>query len=200
MANCIENTTDYNSYNSETVDTNSPRGIIKNKNGASADFGNNDWNYKEVNVRINTALDPLFKATGKKFNIDWRLLAAWCNLESGFNPKARNTEKKENTAAGIWQFIDRTWNENAPEGCKENAPNYTHRFQPNISNQAFENLLNKELNKFKNAASRKDRIALSIQAHHDGINKPKGTSWANATFGDETYLGEVLKRYHKYCR
>ena len=196
MANCIENTTDYSSYSSGTVDGNSPRGLVTNKNGASADFGQYDWNYKEVNTHINTALDPLFKETGKKFDIDWRLLAAWCNLESGFEPKAKNPTPG-NTAAGIWQFVDGTWDDNAPEGCKENAPNYSNRFTPKYSMQAFEKFFKKNLDCFNNAASRKDQIALAIQTH---IGKPKGTSWANATFSKKKYLGEILNRYHKYCR
>lgn len=201
MANCIENTTDYSSYSSGTVDGNSPRGLVTNtKYNITVDFGNSDWNYKEVNTHISTALDPLFKETGKKFDIDWRLLAAWCFKESGFNSKARNTEKEGNTAAGIWQFTDETWNTNVPDGLKENAPNYSKRFIPKNSMQAFESLLKKEFNQFKNAASRKDKIAFAIQAHHDGINKPKGTSWANATFGDKTYLKEILNKYHGYCR
>lgn len=199
MANCIENTSDYSSYSSGTVDGNSPRGLVTNKNGASANFGNSDWNYKEVNTHINTALDPLFKETGNKFDIDWRLLAAWCFCESSFNPKAKNPAPG-NTAAGIWQFTDDTWNTNVPDGLKENAPDYSRRFIPKNSMQAFESLLKKEFNKFSNAASRKDKIALAIQAHHDGINKPKGTSWANATFGDKTYLNIVLNQYHGYCR
>lgn len=199
MANCIENTTDYSSYSSGTVDGNSPRGLVTNKNGASADFGQYDWNYKEVNTHINTALDPLFKETGKKFDIDWRLLAAWCFQESRFDPKAKNPTPG-NTAAGIWQFVDGTWNENAPKGCKENAPNYSNRFTPKYSMQAFETLLKKELNQFKNTGSRKDKIALVIQCHHDGINGVSGTSWANATFSNKKYLGEILNRYHKYCR
>ena len=196
MANCIENTTDYSSYNNGTVDGNSPRGLVTNKNGASADFGQYDWNYKEVNTHINTALDPLFKETGKKFDIDWRLLAAWCFQESKFDPKAKNPTPG-NTAAGIWQFVDDTWNANAPDGCKENAPNYSNRFTPKYSMQAFEKFFKKNLDCFNNAASRKDQIALAIQTH---IGKPKGTSWANATFSKKKYLGEILNRYHEYCR
>lgn len=201
MANCVENQITYDSYNSTYTggyaQGNNPQGIVTNVYGKTANFGYYDWDYKEVNGVVNSTLDPLFKAKGKKFNVDWRLIAAWCFNESTFKINAKSDKT---TAAGIWQFTNAAWQDYAPKGYKDD-PNYTYRFQPNISMEAFDALFSRNLKRFNNAASKKDQIALAIQAHHDGIIS--GTSWKNMKGNDNSknrYLGVILDKYYSYLR
>jgi soluble lytic murein transglycosylase-like protein len=52
--------------------------------------------------------DELFKNSGLKSGIDWRLLKAQVRQESNFNPDAVN---KVSGAKGLAQFMDKTWRE-----------------------------------------------------------------------------------------
>lgn len=188
-----------------------PMGNVENitNNSSIADFsvGSSNWEYVETNNQvISKELDYYFKRSGKIFNVDWRLIAAWCFLESGFNVNARpknNNGGYKSTAGGIWQFVDNTWNAQAPKGCKENYPNYTYRFNPDISERAFDNLFEYGLKQFSNATSRKNQIALAIQAHEgmgEGEKKKAGkTEWKNCPMTHEKYLQTILKRYNGYC-
>ena len=201
MANCIENVPSYDgSYNPYTggyADGNNPQGMVTNSYERTANFGYTDWNYKEVNGVINSTLDPWFKNIGKEYNIDWRLIAAWCYAESRFHPNEKN---ESSTAGGIWQFTNIGWKEWANKDYKED-PDYVYRFQVKLSMDAFKKFLAKTINKFKNAASRKDQIALTIQSHHDGIIS--GTTWKNMIGNNHSYnnyLGSILDKYYSYCR
>lgn len=188
-----------------------PNGKVKNTTNKSsvADFsvGSSNWEYVETNDQIiSKDLDEYFKRSGKIFNVDWRLIAAWCFLESGFKVNARpknNNGGYKSTAGGIWQFVDGTWNAKAPKGCKEKSPNYTYRFNPDISERAFDNLFEYDLNQFSTATSRKNQIALAIQAHEgmgEGDKSKVGVrEWKDCPLIHEKYLQTILETYNKYC-
>lgn len=175
-------------------------GINNNTNavslgGQTVDMTGN-WDYKKnVGGKISD-YDNIIKQSAQRLNLDWRLCAALCYVESNFNPNAKNGRAK-----GMWQII--YWSESAPKGYK----NDEYAFNPEISTLGFENIMSKHLNKFKNAQSRNDQIALAIQCYHDGsINEKSPLNWAKRIPGicgkDEEsyqYVPKILKRYRKYC-
>lgn len=189
--------------------TNQPNSKVTNttNNSSIADFsvGSSNWEYVETNQVISKELDGYFKRSGKIFNVDWRLIAAWCFLESGFKVNARpknESGRYKSTAGGIWQFVDKTWNDKAPKRYKENYPNYTYRFNPDISERAFDNLFEYDLKQFSNATSRKNQIALAIQAH-EGMGEGEKTKvgkkeWKNCPMTHEKYLQTILDNYNNY--
>lgn len=170
-------------------------------NGYEVDMGG-DWNYKE-NVDATIQYKDMFKKIGKTegINVDWRLIAAICEQESGFKKDAQ-VKGKNYTAYGLFQFIETTWKNCAPKG-KEDPSN---RSDTDAQGEAFTNLFKTNLKKFEKASSRNDQIALAIQAHHDG--SVTGTTWAERELNNniqknnesKAYVPNILKKYRKYCQ
>lgn len=195
MGNCISNSPNYPASGCGNNSSSTTPGVVTS-HGYTVDLSG-DWTYREVYKKISSDLDPYFKTVGQKYKVDWRLIAAWCYCESGFNPNAESSIG----ALGIWQFIPTTWTAMAPKEYKD----ISNRTNVEASFQAFDKNFNINLNAAKNAATFNDKIALAIQAHHDGSVGNGSKTWANrveVNKGSEAraYVYKIVNRYKEYCK
>lgn len=204
MSLCKTNTSDFSpaAYNGTSYSVREAVGI--NKNGSVKSYGGQtldmtgNWNWKgNVGGRISD-YDSIIKATAQRLNLDWRLCAALCWCESGFNPTIENSIG----ATGLWQIIKRFWRTYAPDGC------YNDSFlkDPAKSTLGFEKVMRRHLNNNANAETRNDQIALAIQCWHDGSLGGPSPRWYNRRRGkygstneSYKYVPRIIKKYKEYC-
>ena len=110
MSLCKTNTSDFSpaAYNGTSYSVREAVGI--NKNGSVKSYGGQtldmtgNWNWKgNVGGKI-SRYDSIIKATAQRLNLDWRLCAALCWCESGFNPNAVSSAG----AVGVMQLMPKT--------------------------------------------------------------------------------------------
>lgn len=204
MSLCKTNTSDFSpaAYNGTSYSVREAVGI--NKNGSVKSYGGQtldmtgNWNWKgNVGGKI-SRYDSIIKATAQRLNLDWRLCAALCWCESGFNPTIENSIG----ATGLWQIIKRFWRTYAPDGC------YNDSFlkDPAKSTLGFEKVMRRHLNNNANAETRNDQIALAIQCWHDGSLGGPSPRWYNRRRGkygstneSYKYVPRIIKKYKEYC-
>lgn len=204
MSLCKTNTSDFSpaAYNGTSYSVREAVGI--NKNGSVKSYGGQtldmtgNWNWKgNVGGRISD-YDSIIKATAQRLNLDWRLCAALCWCESGFNPTIENSIG----ATGLWQIIKRFWRTYAPDGC------YNDSFlkDPAKSTLGFEKVMRRHLNNNANAETRNDQIALAIQCWHDGSLGGPSPRWYNRRRGkygstneSYKYVPRIIRKYKEYC-
>ena len=204
MSLCKTNTSDFSpaAYNGTSYSVREAVGI--NKNGSVKSYGGQtldmtgNWNWKgNVGGKI-SRYDSIIKATAQRLNLDWRLCAALCWYESGFNPTIENSIG----ATGLWQIIKRFWRTYAPDGC------YNDSFlkDPAKSTLGFEKVMRRHLNNNANAETRNDQIALAIQCWHDGSLGGYSPRWYDRKRGkygstneSYKYVPRIIKKYKEYC-
>lgn len=204
MSLCKTNTSDFSpaAYNGTSYSVREAVGI--NKNGSVKSYGGQtldmtgNWNWKgNVGGKI-SRYDSIIKATAQRLNLDWRLCAALCWCESGFNPTIENSIG----ATGLWQIIKRFWRTYAPDGC------YNDSFltDPAKSTLGFEKVMRRHLNNNARAETRNDQIALAIQCWHDGSLGGYSPRWYDRKRGkygstneSYKYVPRIIKKYKEYC-
>ena len=205
MSLCKTNTSDFSpaAYNGTSYSVREAVGI--NKNGTVTSYGKQtvdmtgNWNWKgNVGGKISN-YDSIIKATAQRLNLDWRLCAALCYCESGFNPTIVNGLTK---ATGLWQIIRKFWRTYAPDGC------YNDSFltDPAKSTLGFEKVMRRHLNNNARAETRNDQIALAIQCWHDGSLGGYSPRWYDRKRGkygstneSYKYVPRIIKKYKEYC-
>ena len=204
MSLCKTNTSDFSpaAYNGTSYSVREAVGI--NKNGSVKSYGGQtldmtgNWNWKgNVGGKI-SRYDSIIKATAQRLNLDWRLCAALCFCESGFNATIENSIG----ATGLWQIIKKFWRTYAPDGC------YNDSFlkDPAKSTLGFEKVMRRHLNNNANAETRNDQIALAIQCWHDGSLGGPSPRWYNRRRGkygstneSYKYVPRIIRKYKEYC-
>ena len=204
MSLCKTNTSDFSpaAYNGTSYSVREAVGI--NKNGSVTSYGKQtvdmtgDWNWKgNVGGKI-SRYDSIIKATAQRLNLDWRLCAALCFCESGFNATIENSIG----ATGLWQIIKKFWRTYAPDGC------YNDSFlkDPAKSTLGFEKVMARHLNNNARAETRNDQIALAIQCWHDGSLGGPSPRWYDRKRGkygstneSYKYVPRIIKKYKEYC-
>ena len=205
MSLCKTNTSDFSptAYNGTSYSVREAVGI--NKNGSVTSYGKQtvdmtgDWNWKgNVGGKI-SRYDSIIKATAQRLNLDWRLCAALCWCESGFNPTIVNGSTK---ATGLWQIIEKFWRTYAPDGCY----NSSFLTDPKLSTLGFEKVMRRHLNNNARAETRNDQIALAIQCWHDGSLGGYSPRWYDRKRGkygstneSYKYVPRIIKKYKEYC-
>ena len=198
------NTSDFSpaAYNGTSYSVREAVGI--NKNGSVKSYGGQtldmtgNWNWKgNVGGKI-SRYDSIIKATAQRLNLDWRLCAALCFCESGFNATIENSIG----ATGLWQIIKKFWRTYAPDGC------YNDSFltDPAKSTLGFEKVMRRHLNNNARAETRNDQIALAIQCWHDGSLGGYSPRWYDRKRGkygstneSYKYVPRIIKKYKEYC-
>lgn len=204
MSLCKTNTSDFSptAYNGTSYSVREAVGI--NKNGSVKSYGGQtldmtgNWNWKgNVGGKI-SRYDSIIKATAQRLNLDWRLCAALCFCESGFNATIENSIG----ATGLWQIIKRFWRTYAPDGCYDSS----FLKDPAKSTLGFEKVMRRHLNNNANAETRNDQIALAIQCWHDGSLGGPSPRWYNrrrgkygSTSESYKYVPRIIKKYKEYC-
>ena len=204
MSLCKTNTSDFSpaAYNGTSYSVREAVGI--NKNGSVKSYGGQtldmtgNWNWKgNVGGKI-SRYDSIIKATAQRLNLDWRLCAALCFCESGFNATIENSIG----ATGLWQIIKKFWRTYAPDGC------YNDSFlkDPAKSTLGFEKVMRRHLNNNARAETRNDQIALAIQCWHDGSLGGPSPRWYDMKRGkygstneSYKYVPRIIKKYKEYC-
>ena len=206
MSLCKTNTSDLSpaAYNGTSYSVREAVGI--NKNGSVKSYGGQtldmtgNWNWKgngNVGGKI-SRYDSIIKATAQRLNLDWRLCAALCFCESGFNATIENSIG----ATGLWQIIRKFWRTYAPDGC------YNDSFltDPAKSTLGFEKVMRRHLNNNARAETRNDQIALAIQCWHDGSLGGYSPRWYDRKRGkygstneSYKYVPRIIKKYKEYC-
>ena len=204
MSLCKTNTSDFSpaAYNGTSYSVREAVGI--NKNGSVKSYGGQtldmtgNWNWKgNVGGKI-SRYDSIIKATAQRLNLDWRLCAALCFCESGFNATIENSIG----ATGLWQIIKKFWRTYAPDGC------YNDSFlkDPAKSTLGFEKVMRRHLDNNARAETRNDQIALAIQCWHDGSLGGPSPSWYDrkrvkygSTNESYKYVQKKKKKYKEYC-
>ena len=159
-----------------------------------------DWSKQGDYGSVN-AYEYLFKRVGNAVGIDWRLVAAHAMQESSLNPYATNGSGGNKTW-GLWQIRENTW---ADVGASPKPTN-----DEEVCGDVYITLMKQRLNKFSNVSDPNERIALAIQAWHDGRYAFNGTTWAERKYTEagksigasnesKTYLKNVLEHYKKIC-
>ena len=204
MSLCKTNTSDFSpaAYNGTSYSVREAVGI--NKNGSVKSYGgqtldmtgNGNWK-GNVGGKI-SRYDSIIKATAQRLNLDWRLCAALCFCESGFNATIENSIG----ATGLWQIIKKFWRTYAPDGC------YNDSFlkDPAKSTLGFEKVMRRHLNNNARAETRNDQIALAIQCWHDGSLGGYSPRWYDRKRGkygstneSYKYVPRIIKKYKEYC-
>ena len=204
MSLCKTNTSDFSpaAYNGTSYSVREAVGI--NKNGSVKSYGGQtldmtgNWNWKgNVGGKI-SRYDSIIKATAQRLNLDWRLCAALCFCESGFNATIENSIG----ATGLWQIIKKFWRTYAPDGC------YNDSFlkDPAKSTLGFEKVMRRHLNNNARAETRNDQIALAIQCWHDGSLGGPSPRWYDRKRGkygstneSYKYVPRIIRKYKEYC-
>lgn len=204
MSLCKTNTSDFSpaAYNGTSYSVREAVGI--NKNGSVKSYGGQtldmtgNWNWKgNVGGKI-SRYDSIIKATAQRLNLDWRLCAALCFCESGFNATIENSIG----ATGLWQIIKKFWRTYAPDGC------YNDSFltDPAKSTLGFEKVMRRHLNNNARAETRNDQIALAIQCWHDGSLGGYSPRWYDRKRGkygstneSYKYVPRIIRKYKEYC-
>ena len=204
MSLCKTNTSDFSpaAYNGTSYSVREAVGI--NKNGSVTSYGKQtvdmtgDWNWKgNVGGKI-SRYDSIIKATAQRLNLDWRLCAALCFCESGFNATIENSIG----ATGLWQIIKKFWRTYAPDGC------YNDSFlkDPAKSTLGFEKVMRRHLDNNARAETRNDQIALAIQCWHDGSLGGYSPRWYDRKRGkygstneSYKYVPRIIRKYKEYC-
>lgn len=207
MSLCKTNTSDFSpaAYNGTSYSVREAVGV--NKNGSVKSYGGQtldmtgNWNWignGNVGGKISD-YDSIIKNTAKNLNLDWRLCAALCWCESGFNPTIVNENTK---ATGLWQIIRKFWRTYAPPNC------YNDSFltDPKLSTLGFEKVMRRHLDNNANAETRNDQIALAIQCWHDGSLGGPSPRWYNrrrgkygSTSESYKYVPRIIRKYKEYC-
>ena len=203
MSLCKTNTSDFSpaAYNGTSYSVREAVGI--NKNGSVKSYGGQtldmtgNWNWKgNVGGKI-SRYDSIIKATAQRLNLDWRLCAALCFCESGFNATIENSIG----ATGLWQIIKKFWRTYAPDGC------YNDSFlkDPAKSTLGFEKVMRSHLNNNARAETRNDQIALAIQCWHDGSLGGYSPRWYDRKRGkygstneSYKYVPRIIRKYKEY--
>lgn len=204
MSLCKTNTSDFSpaAYNGTSYSVREAVGI--NKNGSVKSYGGQtldmtgNWNWKgNVGGKISD-YDSIIKATAKRLNLDWRLCAALCFCESGFNATIENSIG----ATGLWQIIKKFWRTYAPDGCYDSS----FLKDPVKSTLGFEKVMRRHLNNNARAETRNDQIALAIQCWHDGSLGGYSPRWYDRKRGkygstneSYKYVPRIIKKYKEYC-
>lgn len=207
MGNCVTNVPysdgDFTSSNGGGYG----QGVTETAYGYTVDFSGN-WGYNANATSSNSYANKYkekIKKAGNALGVDWRLIAALAMQESTMNPNAENKESEKNTAAGLFQFTNAAWRDNAPNEYKNS---FDKKKDVDASVSALINLWKKLFEKIKNAKTVNDKIALAIQSHHDGafhirniesINKWEEYSPAGNDYG-QSYLQSVIKHYKDFCK
>ena len=177
-----------------------------NKNGSVTSYGKQtvdmtgNWNWKgNVGGRI-SRYDNISKATAQRLNLDWRLCAALCYCESGFNPTIENSIG----ATGLWQIIKTFWRTYVPDGY--GYTDYSFLKDPAKSTLGFEKVMRRHLNNNARAETRNDQIALAIQCYHDGSLGGASPRWYDRKRGkygntneSYQYVPKIIRKYKEYC-
>ena len=177
-----------------------------NKNGTVTSYGKQtvdmtgNWNWKgNVGGRI-SRYDNIIKATAQRLNLDWRLCAALCYCESGFNPTIENSIG----ATGLWQMITTFWRTYAPYGYECTDSSFLK--DPRKSTLGFEKVMARHLNNNARAETRNDQIALAIQCYHDGSLGGASPRWYDRKRGkygktneSYQYVPKIIRKYKEYC-
>ena len=206
MSLCKTNTSDFSpaAYNGTSYSVREAVGI--NKNGSVTSYGKQtvdmtgNWNWKgNVGGRI-SRYDNIIKATAQRLNLDWRLCAALCYCESGFNPTIENSIG----ATGLWQIIKTFWRTYVPDGY--GYTDYSFLKDPAKSTLGFEKVMRRHLNNNARAETRNDQIALAIQCWHDGSLGGYSPRWYDRKRGkygstneSYKYVPRIIKKYKEYC-
>ena len=210
MSLCKTNTINTNdvspaAYNGTSYSVREAVGI--NKNGSVTSYGGQtldmtgNWNWKgNVGGEI-SRYDSIIKATAQSLNLDWRLCAALCWCESGFNPTIVNGSTK---ATGLWQIIEKFWRTYVPYGYECTNPSFLK--DPRKSTLGFEKVMARHLNNNARAETRNDQIALAIQCWHDGSLGGPSPRWYDRKRGkygstneSYKYVPRIIKKYKEYC-
>lgn len=174
-------------------------GTVKSYGGQALDMTGN-WNWKgNVGGRI-SRYDNIIKATAQRLNLDWRLCAALCYCESGFNPTIENSIG----ATGLWQIIKTFWRTYVPDGYGYTDSSFLK--DPAKSTLGFEKVMRRHLNNNARAETRNDQIALAIQCWHDGSLGGPSPRWYDRKRGkygstneSYKYVPRIIKKYKEYC-
>ena len=204
MSLCKTNTSDFSpaAYNGTSYSVREAVGI--NKNGSVKSYGGQtldmtgNWNWKgNVGGKI-SRYDSIIKASAQRLNLDWRLCAALCFCESGFNATIENSIG----ATGLWQIIKKFWRTYAPDGCYDSS----FLKDPAKSTLGFEKVMRRHLNNNARAETRNDQIALAIQCWHDGSLGGYSPRWYDRKRGkygstneSYKYVPRIIKKYKEYC-
>ena len=209
MSLCKTNTINANVVSSpayQGISASIKEAIGINKNGSVTSYGKQtidmtgNWNWKgNVGGRI-SRYDNIIKATAQRLNLDWRLCAALCYCESGFNPTIENSIG----ATGLWQIIKTFWRTYVPDGY--GYTDYSFLKDPAKSTLGFEKVMRRHLNNNARAETRNDQIALAIQCWHDGSLGGPSPRWYDRKRGkygstneSYKYVPRIIKKYKEYC-
>lgn len=166
--------------------------IAKDESFSNAEYSG-DWKYHgDKGPTISSDYDSLFKMAGDKLKLDWRLVAAHCYCESGFNPNAVSSVG----CCGLWQIKREFWGLWAPDGKSEDK----WLTDPEVETYGYINIMTDHLAKHANASTMNDKIMLALQHYHDG--HAYGTEWhyntKRSTGESKNYVRKILKTYAKY--
>jgi len=147
--------------------------ILANKNFTTDEFVINTLNQKgyEGEKILNYS-----KQCCNQFNIPFPILKELIQIESGWNPNAKN---KHSTATGLGQFIDNTWGDFIKYANSTNIPllqgHKLNRRDPYTMLYATAWLMHKTKENFPNLDQKpiEEQGVIYYLAHHEGVNGAK---------------------------
>lgn len=199
MPICESSTPD---YGGSSGGVGNPSGTTETNGGHTVDFSG-WWGFNENAKATNTRYIYEFKRAGKALNIDWRLISALAQQESGYDEKVCNSTDH----CGLYQYNTETWSDNAEDAYKNN---YEKRKDAHIATTTLIKHWSKKKSQFcGHIQNINDQIACIIQCHHDGSIKFKKNSgkqkWEDVDLSDKSseakqYLSLIIDKYHALCK
>lgn len=188
-------------YGGSSGGVGNPSGTTETNGKYKVDFSG-WWGYDKNAQATNTRYIEEFQRAGKALNIDWRMISALAQQESGYDTNSCNSVT---SGCGLYQFLDDTWDQFSTE--------YKQQYDKKKNSHIATNVLIKmwDFNKtfVDHVQNINDRVACLIQGHHDGHIKFKSGSsrqkWQDLDFSQTKsegmpYLSIIIEKYHKLCK
>lgn len=132
---------------------------------------------------IISAYDHLFMRYAHQAGMDWRLIAAICYQESGFNPQARSWAG----AQGLMQLM--------PNTARSLGVSDSRIYDPEVNVEAGTRYLGKQLNKFSDIRNQQERIRFALGAYNAGVGHIRDAMALAMKYGEDSHRWDVVSRY-----
>lgn len=139
--------------------------------------------YLDASKGIISAYDHLFMRYAHQAGMDWRLIAAICYQESGFDPNARSWAG----AQGLMQLM--------PQTARSLGVPDSRVYDPQTNIEAGTRYLGRQQEKFSDIRNPHERIRFVLASYNGGAGHVRDAMALALKYGEDSYSWDVVSRY-----
>lgn len=139
--------------------------------------------YLDASKGIISAYDHLFMRYAHHAGMDWRLIAAICYQESGFDPYARSWAG----AQGLMQLM--------PQTARSLGVPDSRVYDPQTNIEAGTRYLGRQQEKFSDIRNPHERIRFVLASYNGGAGHVRDAMALALKYGEDSYSWDVVSRY-----